>query len=65
MERKTRRRALAWTGGVFLVLAIAAAILAALWDWNWFRGPVAAIASAKMHRQLSIGCNLRVHLLSW
>jgi uncharacterized protein involved in outer membrane biogenesis len=60
-----RRRALAWTGGVFLALAIVAAILAAIWDWNWFRGPVAAIASARMHRPVSIDGNLRVHLWSW
>ncbi len=60
-----RRRALVWTGGVFLALAAAVAILAAIWDWNWFRGPVAAIASARMHRQVSLTGNLRVHLWSW
>jgi AsmA family protein len=59
------RRALYWTTGVFLTLAAAAAILAAIWDWNWFRGPVAAIASGHMHRQVSIDGNLRVHLWSW
>jgi uncharacterized protein involved in outer membrane biogenesis len=60
-----RRRAILWTGGVFLTLALAAALLAAVWDWNWFRGPVAAVASARMHRQVSIDGNLRVHLWSW
>jgi uncharacterized protein involved in outer membrane biogenesis len=60
-----RRRGLVWTGGVFLALALVAAVLAAIWDWNWFRGPVAAIASARMHRQVSIDGNLRVHLWSW
>ena len=64
-EPSPKRRALAWTGGVFLALAIVAAILAAIWDWNWFRGPVAAIASARMHRQVSINGNLRVHPWSW
>ncbi|HXA39787.1 MAG TPA: AsmA family protein [Phenylobacterium sp.] len=59
------RRTLYWTGGAFLALAAAAAILAAIWDWNWFRGPVAAIASARIHRQVSIDGNLRVHLWSW
>jgi AsmA family protein len=59
------RRALYWTAGVFLALAAAAALLAAIWDWNWFRGPVAAIASGRMHRQVSIEGNLRVHLWSW
>ena len=63
-SRRTRR-ALYWTGGAFLVLAAGAAVLAAVWDWNWFRGPVAAIASARMHRQVSIDGDLNAHLLSW
>jgi uncharacterized protein involved in outer membrane biogenesis len=60
-----RHRGLLWTGGVFLALAIAVGILAAIWDWNWFRGPVASIASARMHRQVSITGDLRVHPWSW
>jgi uncharacterized protein involved in outer membrane biogenesis len=64
-QSSPRRRALFWTGGVFLALALGAALLAAIWDWNWFRGPVAGIASARMHRQVSIDGNLRVHLWSW
>jgi uncharacterized protein involved in outer membrane biogenesis len=59
------RRTLAWTAGGFLALAIAVAILAAVWDWNWFRGPVAAIASGRMHRQVTISGDLRVHPWSW
>ena len=59
------RRALYWTTGVFLALAAVAAVLAAIWDWNWFRGPVAAIASGRIHRQVSIDGNLRDHLWSW
>ncbi len=59
------RRALAWAAGVILVLAIGVAILAAIWDWNWFRGPVAAIASGRMHRQVTITGDLRVHPWSW
>ena len=66
-EPKTGRRhkALWWTAGVFLTLALATAILAAIWDWNWFRGPVASIASARMHRQVTITGDLRVHPFSW
>ena len=59
------RRALAWTGGGLAVLTAMIAILLALWDWNWFRGPLAAIASARMHRQVTITGNLRVHPWSW
>ena len=62
---RRRRRALLWTAGSFLALAAAAGIVAAVWDWNWFRGPVASIASARMHRPVSITGNLRVHLWSW
>ena len=64
-ERKPRRRALVWTGGVLLALAVVAAVLAAIWDWNWFRGPVASIASGRMHRQVTITGDLRVHPWSW
>ncbi|MBS0334336.1 MAG: AsmA family protein [Proteobacteria bacterium] len=39
--------------------------MAAVWDWNWFRGPVARVASARMHRQVSIDGDLKVHLFSW
>jgi uncharacterized protein involved in outer membrane biogenesis len=60
-----RHRGLLWTGGVFLALALGAGVLAAIWDWNWFRGPVASIASARMHRQVSITGDLRVHPWSW
>lgn len=60
-----RRKGLIWTGGVFLTLAILAAILGALWDWNWFRGPLAAMASARLHRQVTISGDLSVHPFSW
>jgi uncharacterized protein involved in outer membrane biogenesis len=59
------RRALVWTGGAFLVLAILVAILVAIWDWNWFRGPIATIASGRMHRQVTITGDLKVHPWSW
>ncbi|HEY8002748.1 MAG TPA: AsmA family protein [Phenylobacterium sp.] len=64
-RRRPGRRAVAWTGAVFLGLALLAAFIVAIWDWNWFRGPVASIASSRMHRQVSINGNLRVHLWSW
>ena len=63
--KRSRHRALAWTGGVILALAIVVAILAAIWDWNALRGPVAAMASGRIHRKVSIDGDLRVHLWSW
>jgi uncharacterized protein involved in outer membrane biogenesis len=65
LDRRPRHRRLAWTLGVFAAIALAAAVLGALWDWNWFRGPVAGIASARMHRPVTIAGNLRVRLWSW
>ncbi|MDB5426850.1 MAG: AsmA family rane protein [Phenylobacterium sp.] len=62
---RRRRRALLWTAGSFLALAAGAAVVAAVWDWNWFRGPLASVASARLHRQVSITGNLRVHPWSW
>jgi hypothetical protein len=62
---KPSRKTLAWAGGVLGVLVLAIAILFAIWDWNWFRGPVARIASARMHREVTITGNLDVHPWSW
>ncbi|WP_309606155.1 AsmA family protein [Phenylobacterium sp.] len=65
IPRPPGRRALAWTGVVLAGLALVIAILFALWDWNGLRGPLAAIASARMHRQVTITGNLRVYPWSW
>jgi uncharacterized protein involved in outer membrane biogenesis len=59
------RKALSWTAGIFGLLAIVIAILIAIWDWNWFRGPLARAASSRMHREVTITGNLKVHLFSW
>ena len=64
-QARRRHRGLWWTAGIFLTLALAAALLAAVWDWNWFRGPVAGIASARMHRQVTITGDIHAHALSW
>jgi uncharacterized protein involved in outer membrane biogenesis len=56
---------MAWSGGVLAILALAIVVLIALWDWNWFRGPVARIASARMHREVTIAGDLDVHPWSW
>jgi uncharacterized protein involved in outer membrane biogenesis len=63
--RRPSRKALTWTGGILGLLVIAVAILIAVWDWNWFRGPLARVASARMHREVTIDGDLRVHLFSW
>ncbi|WP_255373689.1 AsmA family protein [Phenylobacterium sp. CCH9-H3] len=54
-----------WTGGILAVVAVAIAILILIWDWNWFRGPLERIASARMHREVTIAGDLNVNLWSW
>jgi uncharacterized protein involved in outer membrane biogenesis len=63
--RKPSRKTMAWVGGVLGVLAIAIVILIAVWDWNWFRGPLARVASARMHREVTITGNLNADIWSW
>lgn len=59
------RKAMTWTGAILGLLVIAVAILIAIWDWNWFRGPLARVASARMHREVTIDGDLKVHPFSW
>jgi uncharacterized protein involved in outer membrane biogenesis len=44
------------------VLVAAIAILVALWDWNWFRGPIERQVEARTGRSFEIGGNLDVDL---
>lgn len=46
----------------FGLLAVAIAILIALWDWNWFKGPIERQVEARTGRKLEIGGNLDVDL---
>jgi uncharacterized protein involved in outer membrane biogenesis len=59
------KKALTWTGGILAVIAILITILILIWDWNWFRGPLERVASARMHRQVTIAGDLNVNLWSW
>ncbi len=63
--RAPSKRALYWSGGIAATLVIAVAILIAIWDWNWFRGPVSRYASMRMHREVTIAGDLDVKLWSW
>ena len=63
--RRPSRKALTWTGAVLGLLAIVIAILIAVWDWNWFRGPLERLASARMNREVAIDGDLRVRPFSW
>jgi uncharacterized protein involved in outer membrane biogenesis len=63
--KRPSRKALTWTGSILALLVIAIAILIAVWDWNWFRGPISRMASARMHREVTITGDLKVHPFSW
>ncbi|QSX78436.1 AsmA family protein [Agrilutibacter solisilvae] len=44
------------------ILLTAIAILLALWDWNWFRGPIEKIVESRTGRSFDIGGDLDVDL---
>jgi uncharacterized protein involved in outer membrane biogenesis len=60
-----RHRRAAWTAGAFLALALIVAFIVAIWDWNWFRGPLASAMASRLHRPVTITGNLAVHPFSW
>lgn len=59
-----RHKALAWTGGIAGVVAIALALFLILFDWNHLRGPIARYASMRTGREVAIEGDLQVKLLS-
>ncbi|MBD7955966.1 AsmA family protein [Stenotrophomonas sp. Sa5BUN4] len=59
-RRPTTRRGQRWLAVLVFLLA-AILLLIALWDWNWFKGPVERVVQAKTGRALQIG-NLDVDL---
>ena len=56
---------LRWTGGILSVLLVVILIFLMIFDWDWFRPPLARMISGKLHRPVSIDGHLRVHLLTW
>ena len=63
--RKTRFRALKWTGGLFAGLVAILIIVLATLDWNSMRGPVGRYLSGRLHREVTIAGDLKVKLFSW
>lgn len=63
--RRPSRRAVRWTGVILAVIGIGLAVLVAVWDWNWFRGPLERVASARLHRPVTISGNLDADIWSW
>ena len=70
VETHTQRRKgapliLRWVGGVIAALILAVVVFLMLFNWDWFRPPLAKMLSAKLHRPVRIVGHLRVHLLTW
>jgi len=63
--KKPSQKTVRWTGAILAILAIAIAVLIAVWDWNWFRGPIERLASARLHRQVTITGDLNADIWSW
>ena len=64
-RRKGAPLVLRWIGGVLGALILAIVIFLMLFNWDWFRPPLARMLSAKLHRPVRIVGHLRVHLLTW
>ncbi len=54
-----------WTGGILSILLLALLIFLMIFDWDWFRPPLARMISGKLHRPVRIDGHLRVHVWSW
>jgi uncharacterized protein involved in outer membrane biogenesis len=64
-EFYARHKGLSWTLGSVATLLLVLIIFLALFDWNWARGPIARMITAKTGRPAAIDGNLKVHLFSW
>jgi hypothetical protein len=61
MERQRRDKLLLALGAALLLAVVA---ILALFDWNWFKGPIQRAASARLGREVSLSGPLRVKLWS-
>ena len=62
---RRRRWRLIRTTSAWLLFALAVAVFFALFNWDWFRGPVARYLSLRTGRQVEIEGHLQVHPFSW
>ena len=61
--RKRRARGIGIAALVTVVALVA--LLAAIWDWNWFRAPISRMASARLHREVTLAGDLHVSPWGW
>jgi uncharacterized protein involved in outer membrane biogenesis len=51
-------------GGVLAAIVLVVVAVLLLFDWNWLRGPIGRLASARTGRVVRLDGDLKVHLLS-
>ena len=56
---------LRWLGAILALLIAAVGVFAALFQWNWLRGPIDGYASARLNRQVTIHGDLTARIWSW
>lgn len=52
-------------GGLFALLVVAIIVFLLLFQWNWLRGPIGRLASARLDREVRLVGDLDVRLLTW
>jgi uncharacterized protein involved in outer membrane biogenesis len=62
---EARKRAWGWAGAIAAALVAGVALVILLFDPNWLRGPVERIASARLHRTVTIAGDITLHPWSW
>jgi AsmA family protein len=62
--KPARRKPVTVASAVALTLAVLVALFVILWDWNYLRGPIERIASARTGREVQIAGDLNVKLFS-
>jgi len=60
-----RRRPERLAGWVLAAIVLVIAVFLLLFDWNWLRGPIGRLASARTGRAVRLDGDLKVHLLSF
>ena len=62
---RSLRRLARIAGGLVALLVVAIVVFLILFEWNWLRGPIGRLASARLHREVRLVGDLDVKLLTW
>ncbi len=64
-DRKGPPVLLRWIGGVIALFVVAIIIFLLLFNWDWFRPPLAKMLASKLHRPVRIVGHLKVHFFTF